>query len=194
MFVDFCVSVEKQIDAENDDQLIEHRTRAVAEAGAALSVQPAHVDQLAIEAAKTQRDALIAFIFALEAQEARLRQAVKNAELLARRYKTRAAYLTSSVQVFMRDNGLERVEGFMHRFAIYKQADALVISKEDQIPAEFFDEVPTTNRILNKDRLLAALQKNEELKAEAIKKGEEPQIQEVAGAYIERNRTRLDVK
>jgi hypothetical protein len=191
MFVDFCVSVEKQINAENDDEVMDGRTQALLAAEHALATN-ATAEEL--EQAKAKRDALIAFIFALEAQEARLRHAVKNAEVLARRYKARAEYLKSSVQFFMRDNGIERIEGLMHRFANYKQPDQLVISREDQIPAEFFDEVPTVNHILNKERLMAALVANEERKRAALEKGQEPEFREVAGAYIEKNRTRLDVK
>src|SRR6266436_6542736 len=67
MFVDFCLSVEKQIDAENEDQLIQHRTASVEAAGNALATQ---ATQEQLEEAKAKRDALIAFIFALEGQEA----------------------------------------------------------------------------------------------------------------------------
>lgn len=179
MFFDFVQSVEKQIDAETDQQRIELQTATTPAVEAALQPKATKEE---LEAAKTKRDACIALIFALEGQETRLRQAVKNAELLARRFKSRAAYLTSSIEIYMRDQQIDEIQGFMHRFKFYKQPDRLQITNEAEIPAEFWDEVPTTERRLNTEKLLAAL--------EALTPEDEP----IPGAFIEKNRKRLDVK
>jgi hypothetical protein len=180
MFQDFVQNVEKQIDAESDQKRVELQAESRPTVEAALLPGASKED---LEAAKTKRDAVVALIIALESQEARLRLAVKNAELLARRYKSRVAYLTSSIEIYMRDQQIEEIQGFMHRFKFYKQQDCLQITNEADIPAAYWDEIPVEpERRLNKEKLIAAL--------EALKPGDDP----IPGAFLERNRKRLDVK
>jgi len=201
MFREFVASVEDQIDAESDESKAESKAASAECAGHIMEPQPEQIDN-----AGQRRDALAAFIFALEAREARLRQAVKQAEALARRYKTRADFCKGGVFQYMVDRGIARIEGFIHRFAIHKQPDQLVITNESVIPERFFDERPTTERTLNKQRLLVALQRNHgyDPRGACCTCGEKiPDAEafsthwkesQIGGAYLETNRNRLDVK
>lgn len=124
------------------------------------------------------RDELVALIFAVGARASRLRAAVRAAEQLARRYERFDRFLREAIEMYMDEAGIARIEGFVHRFALHKQPDSLVVTNEEQIPPEFFDEVTQPELRLNRERLAAALEAG----------------QDIAGAYIARNRRRLDVK
>lgn len=210
MFDDFVQSVEAQIDAEGPEQAATHKAAAVEAVGNALVVDDFFLPER-LKEAQVRRDALAAFIFALEMHEQRLRQAVKYAETLARRYKTRADFFRGGIYQYMLDREISRVEGFIHRFSIAKLPDQLVIIDETEIPSRFFDEVPTTSRVLNKERLLTELRQEHSLPLDGDTptghtctcgkrienypewKAHKEEIR-VSGAYLETNRSRLDVK
>ena len=79
----------------------------------------------------------------------------------------------------MIEQGISRIEGNVHRFAIYKKPDQLQIVDQAQIPEEYFRVVPQPDiRELDKEKLVADL---------LIGK-------EVSGAFLERDQKRLDVK
>lgn len=208
MFDDFVQSVEAQIDAEGPEQAAIHKAAAVEGAERALAYMKPEVE---MKEAQTRRDALAAFIFALESHEQRLRQAVKYAETLARRYKTRADFFRGGIYQYMLDREISRVEGFIHRFSIAKLPDQLIVTDETEIPSRFFDEVPTTSRVLNKERLLTELRKvhgitdpvdgggrytcacGKRIENSAEHKAHQEETR-ISGAYLETRRSRLDLK
>lgn len=103
-------------------------------------------------------DQLVALLSTHEFQEALLRKAVQHAERRAREHKTFVSHIKGGIELYMRENGISRIEGFAHRFAMYKQPDQLDVTAEDLIPDEFFDFVPVTEKRLDKELLISALQ------------------------------------
>ncbi len=123
-------------------------------------------------------DQLIALLNAHEFQEALLRKAVQHAEARARKHKAFCNSIKGSVELYMLESRISRIEGFAHRFAIYNSPNQLEITNEALIPAEYFDDIPCVDHKLNKDRLIEALDKG----------------QEISGVEYYTNRKRLDTK
>jgi hypothetical protein len=103
---------------------------------------------------------------------------VRVAEERARHEEAKINRIKWSLQTYMECRGIKEIPGLIHRFALHKKPERMVISAESQIPAEYWDEIPIVERRLNKERLEAALKEGKE----------------IAGAFIETGQKRLSVK
>lgn len=140
-------------------------------------------------------DDVVALMSYYETREAMLRMAVKVAEERARGQKKFVQNLKDSIELYMIESGIAKIEGFAHYLALYKKADQLVIDNKDLIPDEFFDDVPvpaTTQKVLNKERLLNALEQKIVIHEVGGKK--HVQFREVSGCTMVRDQKRLGVK
>jgi hypothetical protein len=155
-----------------------------AEESLALAVPAARnlLEELAAEANEELRrsriDRLCQMIHLLELEEKHIRQIIQFGEQRARSLHRSARMIRESLQLAMEDAGLQRIEGLLHRLAVYRSPDRLVIANEQAIPDKYFDVVVRTTRELNRERLEADLRKGIE----------------VPGAWLETDRRRLDVK
>lgn len=121
IFKDLTDGVQAQLDAETEEQ----------KAGAALATKNA------MEGALAHRDQLVEYRNAIEERELRIRRTVAVAEGLARRYKSFVKNLDSSIYQYMAEQGIDRIEGDIHRFAIHKQPDELQITDESALPEKY---------------------------------------------------------
>jgi hypothetical protein len=165
IFSDLIGAVDEMLENQNGKPEAEDMHAIAEKAKAALSA-PERIDQL------------IALLNAHEFQEALLRRAVQHAEKRARSHAKFCGSIKGSVELYMLEAGISRIEGFAHRFAIYKQPNQLEITNEGLIPEEFFDMQQVTERRLNKDRLLEALDKG----------------REISGVEYYTDRKRIDIK
>jgi hypothetical protein len=162
-FETLVTAVELMLDPESQGEIEKKLVASVA--GAALS-------------APESIDGIVALINAREFQELLLRKAVQQAEARARHHGAFVKGLKSSIQLYMEEKGIARIEGLAHRFAIYKQPDQLEISNEDLIPEEYWEVQMVPERILNKEQLIADIRAGKE----------------IPGANLTTSRKRLDVK
>lgn len=159
-FADLIAAVDQMMESQTG----EDSALAAEKAGEALSA-PRRVDEIC---------ALMAWY---EAREGVLRGAVKVAEERARSHKAFVKHLKDSIELYMLEKGIARIEGLAHRLAVYKKPDQLIIENEDLVPEEFFDKQMVEQRTLNKERLLVALEKSE-----------------IPGCTLLRNQKRLGVR
>lgn len=124
------------------------------------------------------RDRFVELLFAMDSEAARCRAFAAAATRRARNIENTRSAAADSVRTAMELTEVERVEGQVHRLALYKLPERLVVLGEANIPPEYFDRVITEERVLNKNRVTEALQSGEV----------------VPGAFIEKGRKRLDVK
>lgn len=162
-FSAFVGAVETMLDPEAEKGELDHALVASI-AGNALSA-PEKIDDI------------VALLNAREFQELLLRKAVQAAEARARHHAAFVDSMKSSIQLYMQEKGIAKIEGFAHFLAVYKKPDRLTVDNEDLVPDEFFDVQMVEQKTLNKDRLLAALQ-----------------TREVPGATLHRDQRRLGVK
>lgn len=170
----FIVSVNEQI--ESDDPMMQETATMAAREFAGALLDDRYVekkgDVLAV------RDRLAEIYFAYLGLAERVRKAVQQAEMIARRHERFADCIRGSIEAWMLTSwDAKKITGHYREFRISKNPDKVMVLDEADIPAEYFDEVPAT-KVLNKTRL-----------AEALKAG-----REVQGAILETNRTRLDIK
>jgi hypothetical protein len=165
IFSDLIGAVDEMLENQNGKPQAEDMAALSEKAKVALSA-PERIDQL------------IALLNAHEFQEALLRRAVQQAEKRARSHAKFCASIKGSVELYMLEAGILRIEGFAHRFAIYKQPDQLEVTNESLVPDEYWEKIPVIERKLNKDKLLADLQAKKE----------------IPGAELYTERRRLDVK
>jgi len=217
IFAELTAGVEKQIEAETDEQHAEARAKTAEALTSALTGTAGDLATVV-----NRRDQLVEYHGALLERAGRIRKTVAAAEVLARRYEAFGRNIASSVETYMVEAGITRIEGTIHRFAIYDKPDQLEITNADMIPAQFYnlslrdllvevlqdcrsylqglrDRTPVSDlgvlieqcsfvlvgagleppdRELDKAKLIEALNAG----------------QEVPGAYILRNRKRLDIK
>ncbi len=124
------------------------------------------------------RDDMAAFIAAEEARAQMIRAAVIRAEKMARHHEARASYMKASILGAMLDWGVRQINGLASGFTVSKRPDKLVVTRETDIPAEYFEEVITTTRVLNKEKLTLDL---------AVGK-------QIPGAFLETDRTSLLIR
>jgi hypothetical protein len=193
----FIESVTQQLESE-DPAMQETATMASAMfAGALLDDRGKTGDVL------TVRDRLAEVYFAYLALAERVRKAVQQAEIMARRHERFADCIRGSIEAWMQTSwDAKKITGHYREFRISKNPDKVEVIDEAQIPAEFFDDVPAT-KVLNKTRLAEALKAKLET-IEAAKKlaadlpvGKLEEIikeNTIAGAVLHTKRTRLDIK
>lgn len=191
--------VQAQLDAESEEQ----------KADAALATKNALGDAL------TMRDQLIEYRGAIEAREQRIRRTVAAAESVARRYASFVKNLDSSIYQYMAEQGIDRIEGDLHRFALHKQPDELQVTDQTVLPPKYFtfekwwNVLKVCHRFVLEYRLgdvtvdVDAL----EVAIDMVLAGEAPATLnkalliedlnagiEIPGAFILKGRTRLSVK
>jgi len=125
-----------------------------------------------------RRDRLAELLEVLTSQADRIRKFVRVAEERARHEEAKVNRIKWSLQVWMLCRGVKEIPGLIHRFAIHKQPDRVMISAESQIPEEYWETRMIKEKFLNKEKLEA------DLNAGKI----------IAGAFIEKNRKRLAIK
>jgi len=195
LFKEIGEGVTKQLDAGT----VEERSAAEVETREAVMRTLTEGEQAQIV---ERRDQIVEMLFAIEERAKRIRRTVQNAEKLARRYESFGKNLEQSVFLGMLNANIEVIEGELHRFKLYKAPNKLEIIDESTIPEEFF-VTPEPVRKLDEDKLRAAL--NEQIpcpNADFLTHSTECPVchgakftyREVPGAYIERDRKRLDVK
>jgi Siphovirus Gp157 len=123
-FKGLAEGVERQIAAENDEDLVAAR----GDSAKALE---------GIIAEETERrDQLVQFMGALEERAMRIRKTVQRAEKLARHYEAFNKGVESSLLLYMTENNIAEINGKFHRFKVYKNPDQLQL-EENKIPMEF---------------------------------------------------------
>ncbi|HXP82614.1 MAG TPA: siphovirus Gp157 family protein [Verrucomicrobiae bacterium] len=202
LFTEFVTGINRQDELEKDEEKAAAKDQNVRDAGSLLAV--GEKNELAV-----RRDNLVELLNAIEERELRIRKTVKNAELIARHYAAFNKNLNDSLLLAMIELGIQEAQGNVHRFALHKQPDLLIITDERQIPEKFFDRTPDLELISTKIAELQSLNEtahaqvlecleanipttivlNKDRVAVAIAAGKE-----VPGAMIEQNRKRLDVK
>lgn len=208
LFTEFVSGINRQDELEKDEEKAEAKNQNVQTAGNLLAV--GEKAELAV-----RRDNLVELLNAIEERELRIRKTVKNAELIARHYAAFTKNLKDSILLAMIEMDLQEAQGHIHRFAVHKQPDLLVITDERQIPEEYFDRKPNLEKAAN--RIAGVLStgsshsfsENEirtivdclrtDIPTEIVLNKEKVQAalamgEEVPGAVIEKNRKRLDVK
>lgn len=123
-FQGFVNGVERQIAAENDEQL----TSAKGESRAAL--------QAVLTEEVSRRDQLVSLLSALEERAQRIRKTVSKAEKLARHYEAFVKNMEGSIELYMIEQNIGEITGEMHRFKLYKGVDQLQV-EDNLVPAEY---------------------------------------------------------
>lgn len=123
-----------------------------------------------------KRDRLAALIFAFQDRAERRRKIAGAAEALARSDEAKAKFLKGSIEAYMLCKGIRKIEGEVHYFRVSKNQPMLVVTDESRIPRKFFKT--ETSEVLDKLEVCYAIERGEE----------------VPGAYVEKDRIRLDVK
>src|SRR5690348_15951726 len=140
----FIESVNRQLEAEGP-----------AQAEAAEASQASVATLMTQESGLAVRDKLAELYFAFIARAKRIREAVQQAETMARRDERSAECIRGSVEAWMTPSwNAKKITGNYREFAIQKNPDKLVILDESQIPKEFFDQ---GEPVLNKTRLSSYL-------------------------------------
>jgi Siphovirus Gp157 len=159
-------SVQAQVEAENPT------AHAKASDETRLAVQEV------LNAQIERRDEISALIHAVRERAVRLRTHANKVEQMARSYESSDRSLCSSIELYMIEAGLKRIEGFSSRFSIYKKPEQLQITDEKAIPKKYWKRVKPVPVELDKGKLLNDLHRGKI----------------VPGAHLERDAVRLDVK
>lgn len=202
LFTEFVSGINRQDELEKEEEKAAARQESVQSAGSLLNI--GEKTELAV-----RRDNLVELLNAIEERELRIRKTVKNAELIARHYAAFGKNLKDSILLAMIELGLQEAQGHVHRFAVHKQPDLLVITDERAIPEEFFERKPDLFYVavviaaqlgLDENRqqqvvdclqthIATEIVLNKDLVRAKLEAGKT-----VPGATIEKNRKRLDVK
>lgn len=202
LFNEFVTGINRQDELEKDEEKAAAKNQNVQNAAITLTV--GEKAELAV-----RRDNLVELLNAIEERELRIRKTVKNAELIARRYAAFTKNLKDSILMAMIELGLKEAQGNVHRFALHKQPDLLIITDERQIPEEFFDLKPNLPAIAGEiasllslgiedaARVQEYLEKSIPTERVLNKERLEAKLalgETIPGATIEKDRKRLDVK
>ncbi len=187
----FMESVTQQL--ESDDPAMKESAEMFARESVGTMLTK-NADTLAV------RDRIAELYFAYLALAKRIREGVQQAETMARRQERVAEIIRSNIEAWMLTSwDAKKITGNYREFRISKNPDRVTILNEEEIPAEFFDEVPAS-KVLNKTRLAEALKANIAKRNTASATLSQEEIAkvfketEIAGAILETNRTRLDIK
>jgi hypothetical protein len=129
IFKTFVDAVEEMIKPDEEGKIPEVTTedmKAAADKVAPMLSAPERIDQI------------VALLRHREFQEMMLRQAVSNAEKKARGHKAFISSVKGSLELYMIEKGIARIEGFASQLALYKKPDQLMIDDEAAIPEEYF--------------------------------------------------------
>jgi len=137
ILAEFVTSVTNQLEAENPEYQIAAKNAAI---------EMAKTNLLRDSAEK--RDQIVAVIKKWEAREAELRASVKDIETMARHFASKAKSAKSTLELAMIEMGLSEVNGILHRLKIYKSPDLLVITDQNLIPEEYFDQSPNLETLI----------------------------------------------
>jgi hypothetical protein len=202
LFSEYMAGIERQEEIEDAEEKSKALATSVRNAADVLTLGEK-------DAIVARRDNLVELIFAIEERELRIRKTVKSAELIARHYAAFNKNLKDSLLLAMIEKGIDRAEGNVHRLALYKQPDQLVILNEREIPEEFFDQVPNIQDIVSgifrltsiddekleliHDFLTSQLHPERVLNKDRVKEALAAGMA-VPGAMLEVNRRRIDIK
>jgi Siphovirus Gp157 len=207
LFTEFVAGINRQDELEKEEEKAAAKDQNVQAAGSLLNA--GENTELAV-----RRDNLVELLNAIDERELRIRKTVKNAELIARHYAAFSKNLKDSILLAMIELGIKEAQGNVHRFALHKQPDLLVITDERQIPEEFFDRVPDLPNLavdiislspgeemedgrfhkvleLLKSRVTVERVLNKERLLDRLTLGDGVTV---PGAIVEKDRKRLDVK
>jgi len=198
----FIESVSQQI--ESEDPTMQETATLLARECAGKMLATGEMLGLSVEGKRdvlTVRDRIAELYFAYLHLAKRIREAVQQAETMARRQERFAEIIRSNIEAWMLTSwDAKKITGHYREFRITKNPDKVMVIDEEQIPEEYFDPVPAT-KVLNKTRLAEGLKEERGIYLSAIEAGlSEASLAIVAaeiripGALLETNRTRLDIK
>lgn len=186
----FIVSVNEQI--ESDDPMMQETATMAAREFAGALLDDRNVEKK--EDVLAVRDRLAEIYFSYLGLAERVRKAVQQAEIIARRHERFADCIRGSIEAWCLTSwDSKRISGHYREYVICKNPDKLNVVDESQIPEQFFDPVPAT-KVLNKTRLAQWLKDAWAAYENAKKSGIAMEEPRVPGAFLERARTRLDIK